>query len=208
LKDLTGERFGKLTAVKFSHRKEAHYFWLFICDCGNEIIARTDSVGKKTFSCGCFQKEKVTTHKETKTRLYRIRRGMINRCYRQENKDYLFYGGRGISICEEWKNSYEAFRDWANANGYTDDLSIDRIDPDGNYEPSNCQWVSSKKQANNRHGNRLITFNNETRTATQWNEFLGYPRDLIFNRLSAEWPIKKALSTKPRIVRKRKPKDI
>jgi hypothetical protein len=209
LKDLTGQRFGKLTAITFSHRKGAHYYWQFECDCGNKVVARTDDVGKATFSCGCYQKEKVTTHKETKTRLYRTWRGIINRCRNQNEKDYKDYGKRGITVCEEWQTSFESFRDWANANGYADSLTIDRIDNNKGYSPDNCRWATRKEQSNNTRRNRLITLNGETLTATQWNERLGYPRDLILNRISLlGWTDVMALLTEPRVCRGSKNKNI
>jgi hypothetical protein len=197
LRDLTGKRFGKLTAKKFSHRKGAHYYWQFKCDCGNQVVTRADDVGKAVFSCGCLHKEKVTTHRETKTRLHRIWIGMKNRCNNPKTKDHKNYGGRGIIVCEEWKNSYQNFRDWANANGYSDSLSIDRIDNDKGYSPNNCRWVSQKYQTNNRRSNHLITFNNVTKTVTQWEEFLGFPRNLVFNRLALGWSVERSLTTKP-----------
>lgn len=151
--DFTGMRFGKLTVLKLMPRnKLKQTMWLCECDCGNKkiIVAQSLKDGK-TKSCGCYQKEfpSKKTHGERWTRLYSIWIGMRKRCYTKTSKSYYCYGKIGITICKEW-DKYEVFRDWANSNGYRDNLTIDRIDPYGNYEPNNCRWATVEEQSINK----------------------------------------------------------
>lgn len=127
-------------------------------------------------------------------RLYGIWTGIKGRTQNHNNKCYKNYGGRGITVCDEWENSYEAFRDWALANGYQDDLTIDRIDNDGNYCPENCRWVDRITQNNNRRSNHFITHNGETKTITQWARETGLNSQIISGRLKLGWSIEDALS--------------
>lgn len=162
--DLTGQRFGRLLVIRrVECEKHGEAKWLCQCDCGNETAVFGYLLRSgKTSSCGCSKhdetfrnkkKEQSTVHGGCGTRLYRIWIGMKNRCYNPNAAKYKDYGGRGITICAEWKNDFPAFRDWALSHGYTDALSIDRIDVDGNYEPSNCRWATAKEQRHNRRDN-------------------------------------------------------
>lgn len=159
--DLTGKQFGRLTVIKrngtyISPKKTSRSpRWLCICDCGREVnITGRDLKRGSTKSCGCLKAEIVKiaskTHGLEGTRIYQVWRAMKERCYLPTDKRYKNYGGRGIKVCDEWKDNFQAFYDWAITNGYKEELlpsgrnkwSIDRIDSDGNYEPSNCRWIS------------------------------------------------------------------
>lgn len=118
-------------------------------------------------------------------RLYRIWRAMRDRCQRKGNVHYDNYGGRGITVCVEWQD-YETFKAWAYQSGYQDGLSIDRIDNDGNYEPSNCRWATVSEQCNNKRNNRIIEFNGEAHTATEWSRITGIPYRTIQSRINRD----------------------
>lgn len=164
-KDLTGQRFGRLTVICDSgKRKRSFVVWRCVCDCGNIAEVKTDSLKSgNTKSCGCLHDEraiekckkmndssnKYKTHGMTGTRIFRIYCGMKNRCYNKTNKDYKHYGSRGIKVCDEWLADFMAFYNWAIANGYSDELTIDRKDVNGNYAPDNCKWSTRAEQARN-----------------------------------------------------------
>ena len=142
-----------------------------------------------------------TTHGESKTRLFHIWQDMRKRCYNKNASNYERYGGRGITVCDEWKEKYEPFRDWAKENGYKETLSLDRIDNDGPYSPENCKWSTEKEQANNRRSTHFLTHNGETHSIKEWSKITGIARSTIGNRIKAGCTPEEALS---RPVRRKK----
>ena len=196
--DLTGMKFGRLTVVEFAeHRLSASgvkkRYWLCKCECGNQKIVYTKClVNGGSKSCGCLNKElrsqrKIIKHGMVKTRPYKIWVDMKRRCNNPKNKAYKYYGEKGVRVCDEWVNDFSAFYEWAKENGYNDNLTLDRIDSDGNYEPSNCRWATKTEQANNTSRNVFITYKNKTQTISMWAKELGIKYSLIQDRLSAGW---------------------
>lgn len=211
--DLTGKRFGRLVVLR---RAEDHITpagnksaqWLCKCDCGNmKVTSASGLYGGRTKSCGCYNveciKSRTFKHGQSYTRIHRIWDMMKSRCYYKGNNRYEYYGGRGIVVCDEWKNNFIAFYEWAMSNGYSDELSIDRIDLNGNYEPSNCRWATKVEQANNKSNNRFITFNNQTHTASQWAKITGIKEATIRYRIiHSNWNVERALTTPVRNAKK------
>ena len=163
VKDLTGQTFGRLFVIKrVESNKYGRAQFLCQCSCGFETI----KLGKLLLnghcrSCGCGEYENrvsnCTSHRLSDTRLYNIWCAMKQRCYYSKHKDYHNYGGRGITICDEWRYDFKAFYDWSMSHGYCDDLSIDRIDVNGNYTPNNCRWATALEQRlNQRPGKRVV----------------------------------------------------
>lgn len=197
--DLTGQRFGRLTVIEYVGTVNQKAKWLCKCDCGNEKIVSTKCLRNgETKSCGCYHKDRASvanlTHGKTNSRLYITWNNIKNRCYRTSRKDYKNYGGRGITVCEEWRNSFQAFYEWAMANGYREDLTIDRINVNGNYEPSNCRWVDLKTQANNTRRNHYITYKGETHTIAEWSDITGISIAALVHRIERGWSVEEMLT--------------
>ena len=206
---LVGKKFGKLTVLKEDKRvprynangtlKGHRIFYLCKCDCGNIVSVNRDGLLRgSTKSCGCYAKEKAkianTKHNLTHHRLYNIFHHVRARCLKPNCKTYPQYGGRGIKICEEWKNDFMNFYSWAMSNGYKDNLTLDRIDVNGNYDPNNCRWADMKTQTNNKTNNFLITIFNRTQTLTEWCEEKGLSYEKISARISQGWSIEDAFT--------------
>lgn len=204
LNDLSGEKFGFLSVIKrdITAKSVHHTYWVCKCKCGNKKSIRRDALIKgKTVSCGCYKRKISTKHGGYQTRLYNIWQAMKKRCSsnKKHNDKWESYGGRGITIHEDWINSFEIFREWAIASGYEDGLSIERMDVDGNYEPSNCTWANAKEQALNRRNNRLVTIDGRTQSITQWADELGINRATVNSRVNIlGWNEIEALTTKVR----------
>lgn len=202
--DLTGQRFGRLSVlyredfIKKDGKKETAY--ICKCDCGNQtkVLAYNLKNGH-TLSCGCQSLENRvkarTTHHRTGTRLYRIWSGMKRRCNIPESEHYDCYGGRGIKVCDEWR-TFEPFYEWALSSGYNELLTLDRVNNNGNYEPSNCRWTTPREQSNNTRRNRHITYKGETKTASQWSRAFNLESSTFLYRLKAGWTMEE-IETSP-----------
>ena len=204
--DLTGQRFGLLTVTRHAGSDAAgRATWLCACDCGGEKVVKAADLKRPestaTRSCGCLQLQQRQNAAKSKSHAYsranwpRERKAwenMIKRCTDPTDIGYANYGGRGVSVCERWLDSFKAFaEDMGRAPiGGT----IDRIENDLGYSPENCKWSSKKEQANNRRNNRLLTYNGKTQTVSQWADELGMPSHLIYQRLYRGLPTDRALA--------------
>ena len=192
--DLIGERFFHLLVVEKAHRDNRRRYWKCLCDCGNYCYHTADQLKKGSYkSCGC----KKIKHGLTHSRIRSIYVDMIRRCYNPKDTAYKNYGGRGITICDEWlgENGLINFNEWARNNGYAENLTIDRIDNNGNYEPNNCRWATYRQQANNRRTNIFVTHNGETHTLSEWERILNFPKNTLHQRKKLGWSYEKALTT-------------
>lgn len=204
--NLIGEKFGKLTVVQRLHND----MWLCQCDCGNDVTTTTGKLRSKHIkSCGCYRAECAKalklSHGKENIRLYRVWANIKSRCYNSKLKSFHSYGARGITMCDEWRNDFQAFYDWAYANGYDENAprgqcTIDRIDNDKGYSPNNCRWVNNKTQCNNKTNNALMTHGGKTQTLTRWAEELGFSQHLLIARRRLGWDDEKILTT-PKIQR-------
>lgn len=205
LKDMTGLRFGRLSVYRAVGKdKRGEYLWLCKCDCGAETIVRGNKLRSGTTkSCGCYQREHRKkgfhkTHGMANTRLYIVWCNMRHRCYNPKNDMYSNYGGRGIVVCDEWKKSFETFLDWAKKSGYSDGLSLERNDVNGNYEPDNCKWIALNEQSLNKRTSHRITAFGETKTIKEWSDSSGIKYDTIERRINLYgWTAEEAVTLKP-----------
>lgn len=198
--DLMGMRFGRLSVIAKTRINGCRVAWVCKCDCGNETTTLTTELLRgRTKSCGCYHNEKfgdaVRKHGQYKTRLYRIWGNMLQRCGNQKNDSYSLYGAKGIAVCDEWKE-FEAFGKWALENGYTDALSIDRIDNSKGYSPDNCRWATPQEQTDNRGCSVHISFDGKNQTLKRWSEETGIPYRKLLWRINNGWSTEKALTTK------------
>lgn len=212
--ELFGKTFGRLTVVKrcenyVSPKGTTRTNWLCECSCGNKIKVTADKLKSgNTQSCGCLRNEKTIQrsykHGERHSRLYGIYYAMLNRCNNKNSVNYMNYGGRGITVCREWQgeNGFVNFAEWSLSNGYSDELSIDRRDVNGNYEPDNCKWSTKYEQMNNTTRNKFVTIDNETHTISEWSRISGVNSSTIYYRLKRGIPANEAVFTKS-VIRKR-----
>ena len=206
---LVGKQYGLLTVAEAGKSKYGGRLWLCKCDCGKEVLVQTAQLnnGRKK-DCGCVNKKRFVeniiplAHKANQkykvnsaSRLYSCWSGMMSRCSNEEDRYFKDYGGRGISVCKEWE-SFDNFADWALSNGYADNLTIDRIDVNGNYCPENCHWATWKEQANNTRRNRYFEFNGEKKTLSQLADKYNINYRLLHERVVTEgWDLFRALTT-------------
>ena len=193
LMDLTGMQIGYWhingpAPPRYDRVGKTVRMWDCTCRCGTRKSVRDSEIRRNgSLSCGCYNHEIISTHGETKTRLYEIWHSMKQRCYNPNSCSAYNYLDRGITVCPEWSESYEAFRDWSLAHGYKENLSIDRIDGNGNYCPENCRWVTPKQQSRNMRTNHLLTFNGETHPLSYWSELYGINYNTLSGRLRYGW---------------------
>jgi hypothetical protein len=201
--DLTGQRLGRLVVLRAAGRDVRGCFkWECLCDCGNKTVVSRNNLKDNesrpgTRSCGCWQREvgkNNRTHGLTKTPEHYTWGGMLNRCRNPNNPSFSYYGARGITVCERWQNSFEAFLADMGPKPSTGH-SLDRIDVNGHYEPANCRWATRSEQNSNTRQNTFITFRGECRTQQEWSTITGIPRGTIHYRLKAGWPTEMALAT-------------
>lgn len=204
MRDITGERFGRLIVLRFSHKRERKPYYICQCDCGNVVAVNGYNLIKgNTISCSCYHREVAaagakmhnTKHGMYGTRLYSIWKTMLKRCANRNHVSFANYGGRGISVCQEWRD-FKNFMDWAKSNGYEDNLTIDRIDANKNYCPSNCKWSTMVEQENNRRNNHYLEFNGETHTIAEWSRLCNVPYATIYARLKRGLPMQYVLKSK------------
>lgn len=186
--DLTGQKFGRLTVIQRVPNKKDKIMWLCKCICGTEIVCAGNHLKSgDSRSCGCYRREKRTTHSMTNSRLYSIWENMKTRCNNPQSKRYKDYGERGIHVCDLWANDFVAFHEWAISNGYSDDLTIDRINVNGDYTPENCRWITLAEQNINKRNNVFLTYNGITQTLSWWANELNVYKSTIGRRHKKGW---------------------
>lgn len=202
--NLTGMRVGWLTVVeRVENDKHGQARWLCQCACGKRTVVLGASLRRGvTRSCGCLNRElakkRTETHGSSGDRLYGIWKDMKKRCNNPNKHTYKYYGGRGIRICEEWDHSFAAFQEWALHSGYEQQLTIDRIDVNGNYCPENCRWTDWKTQCNNKRNSLYLTYKGEKKTIAEWENVTGLQAGTIYQRIKKlGWNVERALETPP-----------
>ena len=198
-----GKVFGRLTILKEISAEKGSRVFECLCSCGNTCNKTIKALIKNSISsCGCYQREfnnsprvnmRSENHHFLNTRLYRIWAGMKKRCYNQNCRAFKWYGAKGISVCEEWTNSFLCFRDWALKNGYNDQLTIDRIDSDKNYSEDNCRWVDMRTQNANKKNNRIVFFQGKNMCVSEVSRISNTPYTTIISRLNKGLSLKKAV---------------
>lgn len=201
--DLTGKHFDKWKVLERAPDKGKNRYWLCECECGTiKIVGGRHLVSGASKSCGCSFPvgENAVNFKHgdraSRNRLYKIWCEMKARCLSQNNSNYKRYGSRGISICEEWLHDYTAFKAWALSHGYADNLTIERMDNDGNYCPENCKWATPKEQANNRRTTRKFEYQGVVLSIKGHCERLNLNRHTVSTRLSRDWTFEEAITGK------------
>ncbi len=202
--NISGQSFGKLTVIERVGSKSHNTTWKCQCECGNlVVVSRGNLLNGHTQSCGCNKHQQAVnrTHGQSRTRLYYVWRNMLNRCYNSKVSDYPNYGGRGISVCKEWKDDFGTFSEWAFSSGYNPkakrgECTLERKDPNRNYDPGNCRWATETEQANNKRSNQYIEYKGERLTLTQAAKATGVPYKTLHKRICVlHWDVDRALST-------------
>lgn len=193
--DLTGKVFGRWTIVDFSHRdNDSNPFWNAICSCGTVRKVEGSSIfSGKSRSCGCLQRDSVTTHGRSESLIYQVWGGMVGRCHNKKDPSYYRYGGRGITVCDRWRDSFENFLE--DMGEKPEGMSIDRINNNSCYCPENTRWATPTEQQRNRNCNKMLTFNGKTQTLAGWAEELNIKYPTLASRIRSGWPLEKALDS-------------
>jgi hypothetical protein len=189
MEDLVGKRFGHLVVVSHSHMgKRWHHYWHCVCACGTYCTKSGDDMrSARADSCGCLHRARLRaschnrSHNASDTPIYRVWQAMLNRCRNRNMAAYIRYGGRGISVCARWRDSFEAFL--SDMGPPPEGGSVERLNNDGNYEPANCRWASRKEQGRNKRNNHILAFRGETLCLAAWAERLGLDQETIRKRL-------------------------
>lgn len=201
--DLTGTRYDRLLVLKrgehYVLKNHTGYYWICQCDCGKVVKIKGEHLRSgDTHSCGCYALDcrREGTHHLTDTRLFKIWTGMKTRCYNSHSRSFKDYGARGIKLCDEWVTNFMSFYSWAIQNGYSDDLTIDRIDSDGDYSPTNCRWISKQEQARNKRNNHWIEIDGERKLLIDWCTQYNIRPSVVLNRIRRNgWTEKDAIIT-------------
>lgn len=203
-KDISGQKFGTLTAIKIvGSDSKNKALWECVCDCGAVVVKSGAGLRNGNIkSCGDRSKHAIK-HGGYKDRLFKVYAAIKQRCCNPNYFQYKDYGGRGITVCQAWLNDYRAFRDWAYANGYAEEIlpnglnkwTIERIDVNGNYEPENCTFITTQEQQFNKRDNVVLNYKGETKTATEWANQLNISPHIIWNRLKSGWSVEETLET-------------
>ena len=185
---IIGKRFGRLVVVELDHIRHGGTWWRCICDCGKEtVVYRGCLTSGDTISCGCYHNEIrsgiARTHGLSSDPLYIVWSGMNQRCTNPNAKNYERYGGRGIDVCDDWRNDYQAFHNWAISSGYEPGLTLDRQNNNRGYYPDNCRWATRIEQQNNTRRNHLVTYDDETLSLAQWSRRLGVNHETLRYRV-------------------------
>lgn len=202
VQDLRGKSVGKLRVIGYAEKRKDGHYWTCICECGNtRDVHRGDIQRERTKSCGCHLREMLSkrarTHGMFGTPEYKSWEGMIQRCCNKNDRAWPKYGGRGISICERWRHSFQNF--FADMGKRpAPKMQVDRIDTNGNYEPGNCRWATSKQNNRNRRNNRILIINGVSHCVSEWSELSGIRHDTICARIRSGWTLEKAVFTPAR----------
>lgn len=194
--DLTGDKYGRLTALSRAENKAKKSAWNCVCECGNrKVVTSTHLRAGRVRSCGCLAAESRgqarKTHGMTGTKPYKIWRSMIDRCYYPSQHAYPYYGGRGITICDRWLDFQNFYRDMGDI---PEGMTIDRVDNEGNYEPDNCHWATKTDQANNKRNNRMLTWKGKKQTMAQWAREVDINYFALRYRIDSGWSIERAFT--------------
>jgi hypothetical protein len=203
--DLTKLHFGSWEVITKAYTDEYKgWWWYCLCECGTlRAVSSRNLISRHSTSCGCrgkFRLQNRKKHGMSRTPLGGIRSGMIYRCHNSKCKAYKHYGGRGITVCDEWRDNPSSFYTWAVLTGYKEGLSIERIDNNGNYEPGNCKWIPRKEQPNNQRSSHYLTYNGEIKTIADWSRHTGISKGTISDRIRRGWSDEKTLGTPPRLL--------